>query len=323
MIDNNLPLITVIVPCYKVERYLKRCVNSILRQTYSNLEIILIDDGSPDNTGVMCDEYLLKDSRVKVIHKANGGLSDARNVALDVFRGEYVTFVDSDDWVDVTYVQCLYEMLIETGADISVINFKQVVESEKSEYGYDGVKSASYSVLDCYQAIEKMFYQEMFDTTAHCKMYKAELFFSLRFTKGIVFEDLALIYQIFLLANRIVVSPSQLYFYYLRRDSIEGEVFSDKKYNDTMFVYEQIINDDRLRNISDSVTCRMFSFLFRLYLSMPSDDERKKDLWHKLIVMRNKVLFNSNGRKKARIAAFLTYAGESVVEQIYKKIKRR
>lgn len=103
------PLISVIVPCYNVMEYLPKCVESILSQTYKNLEIILVDDGSTDSSGKICDGYAAKDNRIKVIHKKNGGLSDARNVALDVMKGEYVTFIDSDDYVANDYVEFLYK----------------------------------------------------------------------------------------------------------------------------------------------------------------------------------------------------------------------
>ena len=104
------PLISVIVPCYNVEEYLPKCIESILNQTYRNLEILLVDDGSPDNCGRICDEYAAKDSRIRIIHKKNGGLSDARNAALDVMTGEYVTFIDSDDYVSDDYVEYLYKL---------------------------------------------------------------------------------------------------------------------------------------------------------------------------------------------------------------------
>src|SRR5699024_6485655 len=107
------PLISVIVPCYNVEEYLPKCVESILNQTYRNLEIFLVNDGSLDRSGEICDEYVVKDTRIKVIHKENGGLSDARNVALDIMTGEYVTFVDSDDYVAEDYVEYLYKLIEE------------------------------------------------------------------------------------------------------------------------------------------------------------------------------------------------------------------
>ena len=112
------PLISVIVPCYNVEEYLPKCIESILNQTYRNLEILLVDDGSPDNCGRICDEYAAKDSRIRIIHKKNGGLSDARNAALDVMTGEYVTFIDSDDYVSDDYVEYLYKIIKESGVKI-------------------------------------------------------------------------------------------------------------------------------------------------------------------------------------------------------------
>lgn len=114
------PLISVIVPCYNVEEYLPKCVESILNQTYRNLEIFLVNDGSLDRSGEICDEYVVKDTRIKVIHKENGGLSDARNVALDIMTGEYVTFVDSDDYVAEDYVEYLYKLIEENGVKLSV-----------------------------------------------------------------------------------------------------------------------------------------------------------------------------------------------------------
>ena len=109
---NGNPLISVIVPVYKVEEYLARCVDSILGQTYRNLEILLVDDGSPDRCGVMCDEYASRDSRIRVIHKENGGLSSARNAAIDVARGEYIGFVDSDDWIEPETYEALLDMAL-------------------------------------------------------------------------------------------------------------------------------------------------------------------------------------------------------------------
>ena len=117
------PLISVIVPVYKVENYLDKCVESILVQTYKNLEILLVDDGSPDRCGEMCDEYAKADSRIKVVHKKNGGLSDARNVALDAMTGEYVAFVDSDDTIAKDYIEVLYGLIEKCQAQMSVVDF--------------------------------------------------------------------------------------------------------------------------------------------------------------------------------------------------------
>lgn len=127
------PLISVIVPCYNVEEYLPKCIESILNQTYRNLEILLVDDGSPDNCGRICDEYAAKDSRIRIIHKKNGGLSDARNAALDVMTGEYVTFIDSDDYVSDDYVEYLYKIIKESGVKLSVSSYQTFVDDSSAE----------------------------------------------------------------------------------------------------------------------------------------------------------------------------------------------
>ena len=114
------PLVSIIVPIYKVEPYLRRCLNSIVNQTYTNLEIILVDDGSPDGCPQICDEYAAKDKRIVVIHKKNGGLSDARNTGLDICKGEYISFVDSDDWVDEGYIEKLLSFTQKENADIAI-----------------------------------------------------------------------------------------------------------------------------------------------------------------------------------------------------------
>ena len=111
-------LISIIIPVYKVEEYLEKCVDSVIKQTYDNLEIILVDDGSPDNCGKICDQYSKKDKRVKVIHKENGGLSDARNAGIDISRGEYISFIDSDDYVEIDYIETLYNSIIKSKISI-------------------------------------------------------------------------------------------------------------------------------------------------------------------------------------------------------------
>lgn len=122
-------LISVIVPVYKVERYLCRCVDSIIAQTYTNLQIILVDDGSPDGSGAICDDYAAKDPRITVIHKENGGLSDARNAGLGAARGSYIGFVDSDDYISVDMYEKLYKAIVACNADMSVCNFRYVDEN--------------------------------------------------------------------------------------------------------------------------------------------------------------------------------------------------
>ena len=124
------PLISIIIPVYKVEKYLEKCIKSVLDQTYKNLQIILVDDGSPDNCGNICDDYARVDNRIEVIHKANGGLSDARNVGLKAARGEYIGFVDSDDYVSNEMFENLYNTLISNDVDVAICNFYIVIDDK-------------------------------------------------------------------------------------------------------------------------------------------------------------------------------------------------
>ena len=220
------PLVSVIVPCYNVEQYLPKCIDSILNQTYKNLEVWLVDDGSPDKCGAICDKYAKKDTRIKVIHKKNGGLADARNVALDVKAGEYVVCVDSDDYISPTHIEGLYNLIEKYGADVSVNTFCSFYEGSSPN---PSPKSAKDWVLDGLHATEMMFYQEYFDNTAWGKMYKASLFDGIRYPKGLLFEDLPTTYRLLLKANKVVFNDEQSYFYLLRSNSIEGAAFSPHK----------------------------------------------------------------------------------------------
>ena len=224
---NSYPLISVIVPVYKVEKYLDQCVNSIVNQTYTNLEIILVDDGSPDNCPAMCDEWAHRDSRIRVIHKTNGGLDTARNAGLDVMRGEFVGTVDSDDFIAPNMYERLYTLLIENDADISVCGLVQVDEegnklSKQPEPMKDEVLSR-----------EDMFNKFLNGTANvnYCyswnKIYRAKIFREIRFIGG-VHEDTATIHRIIGESRKIVVSSEKLHFYRRSKDSITGKMARQK-----------------------------------------------------------------------------------------------
>lgn len=221
----NNPLVTVIVPVYKVEPYLRRCLDSIVNQTYKNLEIILIDDGSPDNCGVICDEYAENDKRIKVIHKENGGLSSARNVGLDVFKGEYVSFIDSDDVVSLDMIEYLYDLLSDNNAEISVC-LHEIVRDNHRWISFKNVNNQTVTPKEC---IKKLLYNDGVDTSAWAKLYKASLFNNVRYPQGKLFEDIATTYKLFFNANRIALGNEAKYSYILRNSSIVGSSFNEKK----------------------------------------------------------------------------------------------
>ena len=179
--------ISVIVPVYKVEEYLCRCVDSIINQTYKNLEIILVDDGSPDSCGRICDEYAEKDSRIKVIHKENGGLSSARNAGLDIATGDYIGFVDSDDFIDAEMYSMLYEMIKNADVEISGVNGRSFVEEEHLLPYIAGRKNISKE-QSCEEAIKGLLLRT-FNSSVCSKLFLGSLFKSRRFEIGKLSED--------------------------------------------------------------------------------------------------------------------------------------
>ena len=202
--------ITVIVPVYNVEHYLEKCLDSLIDQTYKNLEIIVINDGSTDNSGEICQEYAQKDNRIVYIEKENGGLSDARNVGLDKMTGSYVTFIDSDDWVELDYVEILYKKIIEYQADISVGNYYSYNEDEETYYFHIYGDSYYEKVYDNISIFENLYESQEMKSfaliSAWGKLYKAKLFDYLRFDKGKLGEDGYFNQKMYLSVNKVVLS---------------------------------------------------------------------------------------------------------------------
>lgn len=212
--NETRPLISIIVPVYKVEPYLRKCVDSILNQTYTNLEIILVDDGSPDNCGAICDEYAREDSRVRVIHKPNGGLSDARNAGMDIMTGSLVGFVDSDDWIEPHMYQRLYELMEQFDADMA---FGGVADDVVEDDIVRTVKVSNYGEVPFAEsktdAMKRFF---LGSWASWDKLYKAELFEGIRYPVGKINEDEAI--ALFLLERcRRVCYTNEIMYHYMKR----------------------------------------------------------------------------------------------------------
>lgn len=221
-----MPLVSIIVPVYKVEKTLHACVNSILAQSYTDIEVILVNDGSPDSCPAMCEELAKGDSRIKVIHRENGGLSAARNTGIEHAAGDYITFVDSDDIIDPHTVSVLYETLVGTGADMSVCGYKFFAvdsEIEKADI-VSGEKIADAGEL----LLSERVYAR---TEAWGKLYKKEIFSSLRFKEGIYYEDTHIAPYILQSIDKVAFNGSKLYFYRKNPElgTIMNAKFSKKK----------------------------------------------------------------------------------------------
>ncbi len=221
------PLISVIVPVYQVEAYLDRCMASLLAQTYENLEIILVDDGSPDGCPGLCDSYAQKDRRVRVIHQDNRGLSGARNTGIEAAGGDYLAFVDSDDYVSRDFIRTLYELLEETGCAISQCRFAYV----KGE-PLRGTKDRDYHMYRGESLMGQLYGPEEEATcfvVAWNKLYKRELFAGIRYPLGRIHEDEATTYRLFHEGKKLVFTERILYGYYTENAGSITAVFSRKR----------------------------------------------------------------------------------------------
>lgn len=225
-----MELVSIIIPVYKVEKYLNKCVESVVNQTYKNLEIILVDDGSPDNCPNMCEDWVKKDSRIKVIHRKNGGLSAARNSGIEVAKGEYFCFVDSDDYVAKDYVKSLYESLKSNNADMAIcevteVNEKyNVIDDKKTRERLTNCVKTGLELLDLILPAKTYAY-----VVAWNKLYKRKLFNNLRYAEGKIHEDEYIIHRIFARCNRVAIIDKPLYYYLKRGDSIIGIGFNIKR----------------------------------------------------------------------------------------------
>lgn len=215
------PKISVIVPIYMVEEYLRQCLDSLVNQTYKDIEIILVDDGSPDRCGEICEEYAKKDARIIVIHQENGGLSAARNAGLDIAQGEYIMFVDSDDWVEPSFCEKALEAILEHQVDMAIMGFFVTYKNKVVP-----IKTPSPRILDGTEAMlhvilhdEPSIYNAVWN-----KIYHKRLFLNLRFPLGMIAEDAAVQYKILHITPKVYVFDQCLYYYRKRMYSLAGSV---------------------------------------------------------------------------------------------------
>lgn len=333
-INTADPLVSVIVPVYKVEKYLDTCVGSILNQTYKNLEIVLVDDGSPDRCGELCDEYAKKDERVKVIHKENGGLSDARNVGIAQSKGEYIALIDSDDFVSPCFVEILLIAAQKYNAKVVCSGSSvQFFDEEQSSVQFKlGRAPGDFLIKPVItrEALEGMFYKK-YPTGAPFNFYRREIFDTIRYPIGRLYEDFATTYKTYIAAkDKMCRVEGGLYAYRMRKDSIMRQSFNEKML-DSIPVARQVYKDVCAydSSLKDTVSQRCFDANFYVFMQVPSDDkDSQSSLWNEIIKYRKSVLADKNPmvRRKNKFAAILSYSGMSMthrIMQIVSKYRRR
>lgn len=219
--------VSIVVPVYNVEDYLKYCVDSLINQSYKNIEIILVDDGSTDDSGRICDEYAQEDDRVRVLHIENGGLSNARNTGVNVASAEWVIFIDSDDYYDRRTVEYLVQLQKKYAVDLVATSVIEVRDFQSDDF-IGSLTDIDSLKLDRYTALKEMFYGNIVGTHPGGKLYKKEILMKFPFPKGMIYEDLAVSFEHIGACNEIAVGYINLYKYYRRPGSIVNSSYSDK-----------------------------------------------------------------------------------------------
>lgn len=285
--------ISVIVPIYNVEQYLKKCIDSIVNQTYKNLEIILVNDGSLDNSGKICDEYAKNDDRIKVIHKNNGGLSDARNAGLEVITGDFISFIDSDDWIDLDNYEVMIKNIIKYNADMAVTNINYVYKDRfKHKYNEEKIRTFNKE-----EAMGELITGGLIQPVVWNKLYKKEIIDDMKFKVGKLNEDEFFTYKICSRAEKIIYIPNVLYQYRQRRNSIMG-TYSLKRLDGVEALCERMkfikCKFPQLYSQEKLIFCYACIYHYQMLLKNNIEDKNAKEL---LINYRKSIKFCKNDFK--------------------------
>ena len=282
-----MELISVIVPVYKVEDCLDKCVRSIAAQTYSHLEIILVDDGSPDRCGAICDEWAEKDSRIRVIHKENGGLSDARNAGLEIATGDLISFIDSDDWIEPGFLQLLWDAMERENAQIAACAVELVDETGKV-LRLRGI--VQEPVVEKMEGLRRLILEDGIHQTVWNKLYRRQVLEGIFFEKGKCHEDDFWTYQVFDRMDRLAIVDRPMYHYLQRSGSIMGAGYSLKRLDALEARYHRMEYLSKYSEVCD-LTCQqlMLEYLWHLQsvLRCLKNPDRKKAV-HTILSMKKK-----------------------------------
>ena len=313
------PLISVIIPVYNVEKYLDACMESVVAQSYQNLQIILVDDGTKDRSDAICDAWAEKDSRIQVIHQQNRGLSGARNTGIAAARGEYILFVDSDDVISPLLCQTLLDALGE--ADMAVCDPVHVFPGKDWAYAL----SQTVTVMTSEEAIKTMWYQTGFLPSAWGKLYRRSLWQSRQFTEGRLFEDIDLMHEVLYETKTVAYTPARLYGYLHREDSITTKKFSVRDL-DVLLIADKILAfvKDKPALLPAARAYAVTAGL-RIYLNAPQKPEFSQGLTKagELVdTMGRQVLADPNIRRKNRIALQLYFNSKPLLRFVYRFVNR-
>lgn len=323
-------LISIIIPVYNVEQYLERCVKSVISQTYKDLQIILVDDGAKDSSGQMCDELAKLDNRIEVIHKENGGLSDARNHGMRIAKGKYIGFVDSDDYIAEDMFETLYRVITENKSDISIVSFYEIYNDKLI-----GVRdSGKLEIMNKQEAIKELLIDTKIQSYAWNKLFRKELFDGLEFPTGKNFEDIATTLLLFEKCDKVTLLEEPKY-YYLRRDNSIIGVRNTKTYTD----YLDVIYDKYMYLKDKYPEIEMYNaynfiinmiWVYTIIVAFDLDDvykefEKRYELFKELVEKYNEIPNMLDNYNKAVLYMLLLDKdiSKGAVKELYKSFKEK
>ncbi len=313
-------LISVIIPVYNNENYLDKCIESVVNQTYKNLEIILVDDGSTDNSPKLCDEWAKNDSRIKVIHKDNTGVSDSRNIALDIVKGDYITFVDSDDYVDNDYIESMLKAAEETESDIAVSGFYFDFTDGTSEE-----LNSDYCIFNKNDLL-KSYLMDLIRPEACAKLIKRSIIADIRFEINVHYaEDFLFNYNILKNASRLVNIGEPKYHYLQESGNSSTTALITSNRAESYKVFERVLKECSEFNelYSASVwrfTVAVFAILTRVMQDEEFLNEYFDDISNCIIKYRKDILINKYIRKKHKLAVLLLCFSKSLYIKVFKRM---
>lgn len=317
-------MISVIVPVYNVEKYIHTCINSILNQSYKDFELILVDDGSSDSCPIICNQYAKDYNNVVVIHKRNGGLSDARNIGTEIAKGEYITYIDSDDYIDKTYLEVLWGLINKYKADIAVTGIRKFYEEENITLFNHSIKEYCFSGME---ALEHMLYQNMLDSSACAMLLPIKIAKKYPFPYGKYHEDEFTTYKYYASASRVAITTKPQYFYLQRKHSIM-HTFGQANL-DELEAADNLVNvcSTDYPNILNAALSKKFSDYCQVLLSVKNLKQVNPEIYNRIIYFLNaikkKIIIDSKARKKNRVAALLLFIDPKVLILINQFIKNK
>ena len=320
------PKVSIIVPVYHVENYLENCIESILNQTLQDIELILVNDGSTDGCRKICDEYAKKDNRITVIHKDYGGVSSARNAGLDISKGKYIGFVDSDDYVDLEMYDKLYKLCESNNSDIAVCKLGRVIDGKL----INNEENLFIKDLNNNEAIEELFKGILYRFSLCNKLFKKSCFKEISFPEGRIHEDLSTTYKLFANSNKSIYTTYQGYIYVKREDSILTKQYNEKRLQ-SFIGWDEILEfmNKRYKKISEQVVATFTYWcvdnIFYIMNQVKDKDQLIKYLnFIRSYTLKHKKLINSNDllseKYKIRVR-LLNLSSKTVI--IEKRLKKK